>query len=55
MVEGPSARLNFDQSMTSRAVRLSQVAIWLLMRPVLRAALTTVSPTRAGAPAPSVA
>ena len=41
------------RSITSRTERPIQAAIWLLILPVLRAALTNVSPTRAGTAAPS--
>ena len=55
MLALPRVRRSAVQSTTSRTDRLIHVAIWLLMRPVLRAALTTVSPTRAGTAAPAVA
>ena len=51
----PIARRSADQSTTSRTERPTHAAIRLLSRPVLRAALTTVSPIRAGAPMPAEA
>ena len=50
-----TARCSADQSTTSRSERVIQAAMLLPIRPVLRAALTTVSPTRAGAATPAVA
>jgi hypothetical protein len=43
------------QSITSRTDRLIQAPIWPPIRPVLRAALTTVIPTRAAQPRPRLA
>ena len=50
----PTARRSAGQSMVSRSEREIHAVMRLLIRPVLRAALATVSPTRAGTPAPAV-